>query len=45
MMKETDNRLEYTKPEVEIIEFQLEESIAASNDFGSNTMCGEEIFG
>jgi len=45
MIKEQEVRLDYTKPEVEIIEFKLEESIAASTDFGSNTICGEEIFG
>lgn len=45
MNRDQESRLEYTKPEVEIIEFKLEESIAASTDFGSNSICGEEIFG
>jgi hypothetical protein len=44
MNKEQQERLDYTKPEVEVIEFQLEESIASSGDFGSSTICGEELF-
>ena len=35
----------YETPIIEIIEFSLEDSIAASTDFGSNTMCGNETFG
>jgi hypothetical protein len=34
----------YETPNVEIIEFALEDSIAASGDFGSNTICGEETY-
>jgi len=34
----------YETPTVEIVEFTLEESIATSGDFGSGTLCGEEIF-
>jgi hypothetical protein len=45
MNMELEKRLEYTAPIVEIIEFKLEESIASSTDFGSNSICGEEIFG
>ena len=40
MKKET-----YETPLIEIIEFSLEDSIAASTDFGPNTMCGDETFG
>lgn len=36
---------QYETPILEIVEFELEDSIAASGDFGSNTMCGEEMFG
>jgi len=35
----------YEIPEIEIIEFTLEESIALSGDFGSGTICSEELFG
>jgi len=35
----------YETPTIEIVEFSLEESIALSGDFGSGTICGEEIFG
>jgi hypothetical protein len=34
----------YETPELEIIEFELEDSIAASGDFGSGTICGEGVF-
>ena len=32
----------YESPLIEIIEFELEDSIAASGDFGSSTFCGGE---
>jgi len=32
----------YESPQIEVIEFDLEDSIAASGDFGSNTFCGGE---
>lgn len=35
----------YESPQIEIIKFELEDSIAASGDFGENTFCGDEIFG
>jgi hypothetical protein len=35
----------YESPQIEIIEFELKDSIAASGDFGSNTFCGDEVFG
>jgi hypothetical protein len=35
----------YETPKIEIIIFELEDSIAASGDFGSNTICGDETFG
>ncbi|MDD3865940.1 MAG: hypothetical protein WC479_03215 [Candidatus Izemoplasmatales bacterium] len=44
MKKEQEDRLIYEKPEVEIIEFQLEDSIATSGDFGPDTPCSEMIF-
>lgn len=46
MMKEKEEAilLDYEKPELEIIEFQLEESIASSGMTGQSTFCGEEVF-
>ena len=35
----------YETPQIEIIEFELEDSIAASADFGPDTICGAETFG
>lgn len=32
----------YETPQIDIIEFELEDSIAASGDFGSGTFCGGE---
>ena len=34
----------YETPVIEIIEFELEDSIAASGDFGSGTICSEGLF-
>lgn len=34
----------YETPKLEVVEFELEDSIAASGDFGSSTMCGEELW-
>jgi hypothetical protein len=34
----------YETPSIEFIEFELEDSIAASGDFGSSTICGEEMW-
>jgi len=45
MIKEKKKVLEkYEEPQIEIIEFELEDSIAASGDFGSSTICGEGLF-
>jgi len=47
-MKNTYEKLQekeiYEKPSIELIEFTLEESIALSGDFGSGTICSEELF-
>lgn len=40
-MKEKRKEI-YESPVLEVIEFELEDSIAASGDFGSNTFCGGE---
>jgi len=34
----------YKSPEIEVIEFELEDNIAASGDFGSSTICGKGIY-
>jgi hypothetical protein len=34
----------YETPILEVIEFELEDSIAASGDFGPTTMCGDEVW-
>jgi len=34
----------YETPTIEVVTFALEESIATSGDFGSATLCGEEIY-
>jgi len=34
----------YESPDVQVIEFTLDSTIATSGDFGSATLCGEEIF-
>jgi hypothetical protein len=34
----------YENPVIDIIEFDLLESIATSGDFGPATLCGEETF-
>ena len=46
MKKENEPKilLDYEKPELEIIEFELEESIASSGTMGYSTFCGEEVF-
>lgn len=44
MKEETIRKDSYEKPTIEIIEFTLEESIALSGDFGSGTVCSEELF-
>jgi hypothetical protein len=41
MKKDQEDRVSYEKPEVEIIEFELEDSIATSGDFGSGAICTE----
>ena len=35
---------EYQTPVIEVIEFELDDSIAASGNFGSSTICGEGLF-
>ena len=42
--KAVDERLIYETPAIELVKFELEESIATSGGFGSGTLCGEEIF-
>jgi hypothetical protein len=37
-----DKKEIYESPQIEVIEFELEDSIAASGDFGSGTFCGGE---
>jgi hypothetical protein len=37
-----DKKEIYESPVLEVIEFELEDSIAASGDFGSGTFCGGE---
>ena len=46
MKKEREDQilLDYEKPELEVIEFILEESIATSGAIGQSTFCGEEVF-
>jgi len=34
---------QYETPEMEVIEFELEDSIAASGDFGPDAFCGSEM--
>lgn len=44
-MKETIKELEvYESPVIEVVEFQLEDSIAASGESFSGLACGEEIY-
>ena len=33
----------YETPDLEVIEFELEDSIAASGNFGPDTICGGEF--
>ncbi|MFP4479167.1 MAG: hypothetical protein ACLFPM_07015 [Candidatus Izemoplasmatales bacterium] len=40
-MKEKTKEI-YESPQIEVIEFDLEDSIAASGDFGPDTSCGGE---
>ncbi|MFA5005873.1 MAG: hypothetical protein WC509_00175 [Candidatus Izemoplasmatales bacterium] len=42
--KEPEIRKPYEQPTIEIVTFELDESIATSGDFGSATLCGEEIY-
>lgn len=42
MKRERTEQSIYIKPEVEVIEFTLEENIATSMNFGPSTLCGEE---
>jgi len=44
MKKDPEKKLPYVKPEAEIIEFELKESIADSLNFGPSTLCGEETW-
>lgn len=45
MIKEEKKKLEvYEEPQIEIIEFELEDSIALSGDFGSSTICSEGLY-
>lgn len=38
------DKLEYQKPTVIIIEFELNDSIASSSDNGSDLVCNEGVF-
>jgi len=40
-MREKEN---YETPEIEVIEFELEDSIALSGDLGSTTICSEGLW-
>lgn len=33
----------YEKPEIEVVEFTLQDSIATSGDFGYGTICSEQF--
>jgi len=41
MIKETEERLPYEKPELDIEEFTLQDSIAASGEYGFGAICTE----
>ena len=41
----TERKEVYETPTIEVIEFELEDSIAASGDMGSSLSCGDEVFG
>jgi hypothetical protein len=41
----TERKEIYQSPEIEVIEFELEDSIAASGDMGSSMTCGDEVYG
>ena len=45
-MKEKEKLIKetYEIPDLEVIEFELEDSIAASGNFGPDTICGGELF-
>ena len=38
-----EKKEQYETPEMEVIEFELEDSIAASGNFGPDTICGGEL--
>ena len=44
MKQENGKKLIYEKPDIEVIEFSLEDSIATSMDFGPSTICGEQTY-
>jgi hypothetical protein len=44
MRKDDKTKETYEKPTVEIVEFLIEESIAQSGNFGSATICNEDIY-
>lgn len=43
MNKKEIRKDEYQAPEIQVIEFQLEESIAASGEAYPGLVCGEEV--
>jgi len=43
-MKEKEVKV-YEPPRIEVIEFELEDSIASSGDYGPNVSCGETTWG
>lgn len=43
-MKETERKDVYEAPVAEIVEFTTDEHIASSANYGSDTICGEELF-
>ncbi|MFP4078951.1 MAG: hypothetical protein ACLFUQ_07390 [Candidatus Izemoplasmataceae bacterium] len=43
MMKQ-EEKTQYVPPQAEIVEFESEEHIASSANYGSDTICGESLF-
>lgn len=43
-MKKNKKLETYETPIIEVIEFELEDSIATSGDFGAGAICGEEVW-
>ncbi len=43
--KKQEEKLTYEPPKIDIVTFELEDSIASSGDYGSNAVCSEGIWG